>query len=90
MPRTATSAGSPSNRPGGAPLSPGRRLQAVGDLGSFRREASRNFFRGAAAWSPDGRWIAVAEPQTVAFYRVVGPREVIRWSIAAAQIAWQP
>jgi len=60
------------------------------DLGCFRGEAPRNFFRGAAAWSPDGRWIAVAEPQTVAFHRVVGPREVMRWPIAAAQIAWQP
>ncbi len=59
------------------------------DLGCFRGEAPRNFFRGAAAWSPDGRWIAVAEPQTVAFYRVVGSREVLRWPVAAAQIAWQ-
>lgn len=43
----------------------------------------------AAAWSPDGRWIAVAEDDEIAFYRATGTPEVIRWPAAAAELAWR-
>jgi hypothetical protein len=60
----------------------------LGCFGATRRER-RAFAGGNAAWSPDGEWIAVAEQATIAFHRVVGPREVIRWLAAADELAWQ-
>ncbi len=46
-------------------------------------------FRGhAAAWSPDGRWVAVAEGDAIAFHRVVGRYSVVRWPVVAADLAW--
>ena len=50
--------------------------------------APRTFTGAAAAWSPDGRWLAVAEPQAIAFHRVVGGYRVIRWPARAADLAW--
>jgi hypothetical protein len=43
----------------------------------------------SAAWSPDGRWLAVAGPGSVDFYDLSEPRLVRTWPIAAAQIAWR-
>jgi hypothetical protein len=59
------------------------------DVGCFEGEAPRTFFAGEASWSRDGEWIAVAEQQTIAFHRVVGEPEVIRWPAAAAELVWQ-
>jgi len=59
-------------------------------LGCFRGDAPRAFFDDDAAWSPDGDWIAVAEENAVAFHRLVGPRDVLRWPVRAARLAWQP
>lgn len=50
--------------------------------------APRAFEGFAAAWSPDGTWIAVAEPSAIAFHRVVGGYRVIRWRAGAAALAW--
>lgn len=58
------------------------------DVGCFEGDAPRAFFDDAAAWSPDGRWLAVAEAQTIAFHRVVGRRDVERWLVAARDLAW--
>jgi len=59
-------------------------------LGCFRGDAPRAFFDDDAAWSPDGDWIAVAEENAVAFHRLVGPRDVLRWPVRASRLAWQP
>ena len=59
-------------------------------LGCFRGDAPRAFFDADAAWSPDGDWLVVAEDSSLAFHRVVGPRDVFRWPLAASRVAWQP
>jgi hypothetical protein len=60
------------------------------DLGCFRGTAPM-FFQGRdAAWSPDGRWIVVAEPDAIVFYEVVGGRSFATWPAQAAQLAWRP
>lgn len=53
-----------------------------------RYPAPRAFPGRAAAWSPDGEWLAVAEPTGIAFHRVVGGYRVIRWPAQAAALAW--
>jgi hypothetical protein len=68
---------------------PARGVQLI-DLGCFQGIAPR-FFQGRdAAWSPDGRWIAVAEPDAVTFRELVGGNLVARWPAQAAQLAWRP
>jgi hypothetical protein len=43
----------------------------------------------AATWSPDGQWLAVAEPEAIVFHRMVGgPDQELRWPARAAQLAW--
>jgi hypothetical protein len=60
------------------------------DLGCFQGIAPR-FFQGRdAAWSPDGRWIAVAEPDAVIFRELVGGNFVAQWPASAVQLAWRP
>lgn len=53
-----------------------------------RYPAPRVFEGAAAAWSPDGNWIAVAEPRAVAFHRVVGRYAVVRWPAEPRALAW--
>jgi hypothetical protein len=43
----------------------------------------------AAAWSPDGLWLAVAERAAIAFHRVIGPPRTVRWPASAVQLAWR-
>jgi hypothetical protein len=43
----------------------------------------------ASAWSPDGRWLAVAGPQGITFYDFGGQEARVRWPIVAAQLAWR-
>jgi hypothetical protein len=42
----------------------------------------------AVAWSPDGRWIAVAYSSRIGFHRVADGEEVASWPAQAAAIAW--
>ncbi len=42
----------------------------------------------AATWSPDGQWLAIAEPDAIVFHRLVGPEQTLRWPAHAAQLAW--
>jgi hypothetical protein len=58
------------------------------DLGCFQGQAPRMFHGVYADWSPDGEWIAVAEPDAIVLHRVVGPEESVRWDVAAGQLAW--
>ena len=50
------------------------------DLGGFRRR--RPSFPGAtAAWSPDGRWIALAEPTKIVFQQLLGGDASGSWPV---------
>jgi hypothetical protein len=42
----------------------------------------------AVAWSPDGRWIAVAYADRIGFHRVATGEEELSWPVRAAAIAW--
>jgi len=60
------------------------------DLGCFRGISPR-FFQGRdAAWSPDGRWIAVAEADALVFYARIRGGPIATWPAQAAQLAWRP
>ena len=58
------------------------------DLGCFQGRAPRTFKGAYADWSPNGKWIAVAEPDAVVFHRVVGGEASVRWNVVAGQLAW--
>jgi hypothetical protein len=58
------------------------------DLGCFQGRASQWFEGVYADWSPDGKWIAVVEPDAVVLHRVVGPEASVRLDVAAGQLAW--
>ena len=58
------------------------------DLGCFQGRAPRTFQGVYADWSPNGKWIAVAEPDAVVFHRVVGREASVRWDVVAGQLAW--
>ena len=59
------------------------------DLGCFRI-APRVFEGFDAAWSPDGRWIAVAEPDAIVFYARIRGGPIATWPAKAAQLTWRP
>jgi hypothetical protein len=42
-----------------------------------------------AAWSPDGRWIAVGGPTEIVFYDLLGTADAVAWPVGAAEIAWR-
>jgi hypothetical protein len=58
------------------------------DLGCFQGQAPRTFRGVYADWSPNGKWIVVAEPDAVVFHRVVGGEASVRWNVVAGQLAW--
>ena len=58
------------------------------DLGCFQGRAPRTFKGVYADWSPNGKWIAVAEPDAIVFHRVVGREASVRWDVVAGQLAW--
>jgi hypothetical protein len=43
----------------------------------------------AASWAPNGEWLVVAGPTTVAFYNLVTGAEPVTWPVGAAQIIWR-
>jgi hypothetical protein len=71
-----------------AALSVAGEVVHLDDLGCFRGRAPQTFKGLWADWSPDGKWIAVAEPDAVVFHRVVGGEASVRWDVAAGQLAW--
>jgi hypothetical protein len=44
----------------------------------------------ALAWSPDGRWIAVAARRSIDFYRANDAEPAGHWRLVAASLAWSP
>ena len=71
-----------------AALSVGYGIVRLVDLGCFEGRAARIFDGVYADWSPDGEWIAVAEPDAVVFHRVVGDETSVRWNLAVGQLVW--
>ena len=71
-----------------AALSVGGGYVRLIDLGCFQGQAPRTYKGAYADWSPDGKWIAVAEPDAVVFHRVVGREASVRWNVVAGQLAW--
>ena len=63
-------------------------LSELVDIGCFDgRELSLTAFD--AAWSPDGEWIAVADPDQIEFHQVVGGRDVAIWPARARELDWR-
>lgn len=60
------------------------------DLGCFQGESPQFFQAADAAWSPDGQWVAAAEPDAVVFHHVVGSERDVSWPARAAELAWRP
>jgi hypothetical protein len=60
------------------------------DLGCRPGLPNRSFLGDDAAWSPDGRWVALAQPSQITFERVLGPRLELHWPAGAAELAWRP
>jgi hypothetical protein len=58
------------------------------DLGCSRL-GDRGFPGWAAAWAPDGRFLAVAGQGSLRFYDLEERREVASWPLTAIQIAWR-
>ena len=57
------------------------------DLGCF--DAGDIEFKGSAAtWSPDGRWIAVAQEKQILFQQLIGGTESGTWPVQAAGLGW--
>jgi hypothetical protein len=71
-----------------AALSVGGGVVRLVDLGCFQGQAPRRFNGLYADWSPNGKWIAVAEPDAVVFHHVVGREASVRWNVVAGQLAW--
>jgi hypothetical protein len=43
----------------------------------------------AAAWSPDGEWLATAYSDAIVFHRMDGSGETVNWPAVAAHLAWR-
>ena len=59
------------------------------DVGCLPTGENLSYAGHDATWSPDGRWLAVAEPRNIAFHRVGAPARTIRWPAQAAELAWR-
>jgi hypothetical protein len=60
------------------------------DVGCSRLGPGGAVFPGhAAAWSPNGDWIAIGGPTNVTFYDLVGQSEPIVWEVGAVQLSWR-
>jgi hypothetical protein len=75
---------SPDTCTAAVPLDSGISLFSLCGSGS-----SRGFAGQAAAWSPDGQWLAVTEPDAIVFHRLEGPDQEFRWPASAAHLAWR-
>ncbi len=60
---------------------------AVVILGGF---AALNALRRiAAAWSPDGEWVAMARVDQIIFQRLVGGDALVTWAASANSLVWR-
>lgn len=51
--------------------------------------SSRVFTAFDAAWSPDGRWVAVANPDRIEFHEVITGDETLVWPARARELYWR-
>jgi hypothetical protein len=60
------------------------------DVGCSRLGPDGSLFPGhVAAWSPDGRWLAVGGATEMTFYDLVGTAETVTWPIGVVEIEWR-
>jgi hypothetical protein len=60
------------------------------DVGCSSLGPSGSLFPGhAAAWSPDGRWLAVGGAAELTFYDLRGRATPVVWPVGAVEIAWR-
>jgi hypothetical protein len=57
-------------------------------LGSVCGGVEGTFDGTAAAWSPDGQWLAVAEGDGIVFHHLTGTLGTTRWPITARALTW--
>lgn len=57
-------------------------------LGSVCAGAEGTFDGTAAAWSPNGEWLAIAEGEEIVFHHLAGTLATARWPISARALAW--
>jgi hypothetical protein len=62
----------------------------VRDLGCLGGPKVRFIGGRDGAWSPNGEWLASAEPDAIVFHRLIGPQASFSWPAHAAQIVWRP
>jgi hypothetical protein len=76
---------SPDNCLAAVPVDTGVRLLSLGCSAVSPQE-----YPGyAAAWSPLGQWLAIAEQGAIVFRSLAVPDQEIRWPATAAQLAWR-
>jgi hypothetical protein len=49
----------------------------------------RSFIAFDAAWSPDARWVAVADPEQIEFHEVLAGDERLVWPAPARELYWR-
>ncbi|MGH3057138.1 MAG: hypothetical protein ACRDNA_12015 [Gaiellaceae bacterium] len=60
------------------------------DVGCSPLGPAGSLFPGhAAAWSPDGRWLAVGGATELAFYDLEGRADTVTWPVGAVEIEWR-
>jgi hypothetical protein len=60
------------------------------DVGCSRLGPGGTVFPGhAAAWSPNGDWIAIGGPTEITFYDLSGEAEPVVWGVGGIQLAWR-
>ena len=60
------------------------------DVGCSPLGPSGSLFPGhAAAWSPDGRWLAVGGATELTFYDLQGRADGVTWPVGAVEIEWR-
>lgn len=57
-------------------------------LGSVCAGVQGTFEGRAAAWSPDGEWLAVAEGEEIVLHHLAGTLAMARWPIGVRALAW--
>jgi hypothetical protein len=60
----------------------------IADVGCYGGRLA-SFIAYDAAWSPDGRWLAVADTEQIEFHEVVAGDERLVWPARAVELYWR-